>query len=214
MYQHQRASILKEQNYTKRMRCIDKPQNGRVRHCDWLSSTLVPTHLQILSKFNVFTSLLALPGGRAVSGVGLRPLACWHSNPARGAMYVSVLSVVCVCVLSGRSLVQRKSCRLSCVFVSSRNLVNEATLAHVGSQRHITNKNLSYKIMLIISRTFKARTTTVLQSKRLPFRYYSQRQATQNCLRTSDCTFTCLCFLFRFYCLCSDPLTWQFAICI
>ena len=56
--------------------------------------------------------VLTGPGGRAVQGVSLRPLACWDGGleSCRGHEYLSLVSVVCYKVevpMTGRSLVQR-----------------------------------------------------------------------------------------------------------
>jgi hypothetical protein len=80
------------------------------------------------------------PSGRAVWGVGLRPLACWDCGfeSQRGDG----------CLLSDRGLCDElitrpeEPYRVWCVCVWSRNLVNEEALAQWGLLRHRQTKLL------------------------------------------------------------------------
>jgi hypothetical protein len=97
---------------------------------------------------------LADPSGRAVWGVGLRPLACWDCRfeSRRGAC----LSVCCeCCVLSGRGLCDgliirpEESYRAWCVWVWSRSLDNEQKLHHRGLLHHGENANCYGYVVLV-----------------------------------------------------------------
>jgi hypothetical protein len=84
------------------------------------------------------------PSGRAVSGVGLRPLACWDLSFETHQRH-GCLSLVIV-VLSGRGLCDglitrpEETYRVSCVWVWSWNLDNDEALAHWGLLSHWQRK--------------------------------------------------------------------------
>jgi len=105
----------------------------------------------------VINSVLAGPNGRALWGVGLRPLACWdyEFESHRGHGCLSVVSVVCV--VRYRSL--RRADHSSrgvlptvvrrCVW--SRNLVNEEAMVHWGllRQKREGKKNPMFRLTFV-----------------------------------------------------------------
>ena len=96
-------------------------------------------NIVLLDYYTRESLMKAGPSGRAVQGVGLRPLACWDRGfeSHRGHGCSSVVSVVCCQVevsATSWSLVQRSPTDCDASFVWSRNLKNEEAMASVGPQ--------------------------------------------------------------------------------
>jgi len=87
----------------------------------------------------VYRALYANPSGRAVKGVGLRPLPCWDCGfeSHRGHGCLSVVSVLCVVRLRSVRRADHSSRGVLLTVVRrcvwSRNLVNEEVLTHRGA---------------------------------------------------------------------------------
>ena len=95
--------------------------------------------------------MVASPSGRAVKGIGLRPLDCWDCG------FESHQDICCeCCVLSGRGLCDElitrpgESYQLWCVIMcdlEEKNLVNEEAKAHWGGlSRQEKNKTNGYDL--------------------------------------------------------------------